>query len=73
MAKFRLPSLQSIPVLCYDGDRKKGQKRLHTGQEGLYTLVLQRVICGIGLFAFIQSTCVSKKIARSAGGGAASN
>lgn len=52
---------------------KKGQKRLNRGQEGLYNLGLQRVICGIGLFAFIQLTCVSKKIARSAGGGLASN
>lgn len=75
MAEFRLPSLQSIPVLCYNGDRKKKkrQKRLNRGQEGLYTLGLQRVICGIGLFAFIQLTCVSKKIARSAGGGLAAN
>lgn len=52
---------------------KKGQKRLSTGQGGLYTLGLWRVICGTGSFAFIQLTCVSKKIARSAGGGVVSN
>jgi len=48
------------------------KKMVNTGQEGLYTLGLWKVICGTGLFAFIPLTCVRKKIARSAGSGVAS-
>lgn len=39
VAEFRLPSLQSTPVLCYNCEKLKGRKkRLNTGQERLYAV-----------------------------------